>query len=327
MTKKNAKKLAARARQAANGGNYQHHLRTVGGLNDAPKPPGFFEAIMEAVGRMYPDAALTFEDRFKRLTVKIGTHTMAFVTPYNAEPEWPVMAWNETPPQVPHRAWNCEGLDDIITVLRWPAVVPSKARTSVNELRDDHENPSRHSWVRLDGNYVWSSYECRGCKLRLRVQTHGETPEEVAHMGHENWRRREAGTFAQNPGAITRSMQVGFIPPKCPTPAHPAAVKPVPHSLWKMERVSVSGRIVQHWELESARVILSVTEPFEPPVVTPADLEWAWHLRIDGRKVRSDILTGVSTAQEALPAAEAAAREFARHVGQRAVVEELFSAP
>ncbi len=37
MTKKGKKKLAARARQTANGGKYENHLRTVGGIDGKPK--------------------------------------------------------------------------------------------------------------------------------------------------------------------------------------------------------------------------------------------------------------------------------------------------
>jgi hypothetical protein len=37
MTKKNAKKIQARARKAAHGGHYQHHLREVGGGDGAPE--------------------------------------------------------------------------------------------------------------------------------------------------------------------------------------------------------------------------------------------------------------------------------------------------
>lgn len=215
VTKKNKSKLTARARQAKFGGKYQHHLRVVRGIGEPPKPVGFFEAIMKAIGDEFPHASLKFADEINRLDVTLGQFRFAFLTPHDVAPRWPVTCWNESRGQRPGSGWSCENIDDILTVLRWPKAKPSGADTDVNELRDDYENSARHVWGLIGGNAVRTLYECAACKAQLDTYR-DETPEEIAHIGYANWRRREAGTLAQNPSALSRSAEVGFISPYCP---------------------------------------------------------------------------------------------------------------
>lgn len=215
MTKKNKNKVAARARQA-NGGNYQSHLRAVGGGGDV-KPLGFFEIISNAIRQAHPTAKLSFDDPTKRLDVRVGPHSFAFLTPHNVEPAWPVAGWNETETAVEserqERGWDCTSIDDVLTVLRWPNAPPSGAFTSVNEIRDDYENPSKHVWARAVGDALRSAFQCEGCTARIYVNF-GETVEEVARMGFANWRSRQSGAIPQA-RTNTRSMGVAAIPPQC----------------------------------------------------------------------------------------------------------------
>jgi hypothetical protein len=165
----------------------------------------------------------------KRLDVHLGARWFAFLRPRNGEPEWPVCGWNESARAVQgdvstreqrrlHRRrnyeWECRTLDDILTVLRWPDVLPSGPYASVNEIRDDHENPSKHVWVLVRGDVLRRVFECSACKQRLYVEWQ-ETAEEVARMGYENWRERQAGKL-RRATTLTRAMGVGFIPPHCP---------------------------------------------------------------------------------------------------------------
>jgi hypothetical protein len=214
MTKKNKNKVAARARKEAHGGKYQSHLRAVGGGDG--KPLGLFEIISDAIREAYPHAKLSFDDPMKRLDVRIGVYDFAFLTPHNSEPEWPVTAWKDAKSDEDFRdrgSWDCMSIDDVLTVLRWPDARPSGSYTSVNEIRDDYENPSKHVWARVGGNALEALFKCEGCEANVHVRF-GDTVEEMARMGYQNWRDREAGAL-KRPNTITRSMSVGFIPPQC----------------------------------------------------------------------------------------------------------------
>lgn len=196
-------------------------------IQSAPEAD-LFGVLSKAIRLAHPHVVLRFVDADKRLEVELGLDSFAFVTPRNAVPAWPVVAWKEEP-GVDWRdrgGWECHNVDDVLTVLRWPIAEPSRGFTSVNEIRDKYENPAKHDWVHAGGNALRSAFECRACKARIYVEF-GETIEEVARMGHENWRERKAGTNRKGPlRALTRSMGVAAIPPQCPGASPPTVSGP-----------------------------------------------------------------------------------------------------
>lgn len=243
MTKKNAKKRAARARQGANGGKYENHLRNVGGIVNNAEPVGLFDAISREILKAHPDAKLNFVDADKRLAVHLGGIEFAVVTPHNVAPEWPVYVWNESlrgvgkddprlegqdPEMVLHLRrllrrrgyeWRCETVDDILTALRWPDVLPSGPFASVNEIHDNQENPSKHVWVRSPRarhpEPLTTTYECAGCDAHIYVRFQ-EDPDEVARVGFDNWRERQSPKSRRGSTTLTRTMGVAAITPQCP---------------------------------------------------------------------------------------------------------------
>ena len=222
MTKKNAQKLAARARQKSLGGKYHHHLRQVGGgQGEGTSPPDLFTGIIEAIRLAFPNADCDLEGKRKQLVVRIAQRVFAFCIPIGAEPTWPVSALADWNPKIGWMTegaeWECTSTDDVLTVLRWPNARPSHPFASVDEIRDDEENPAKHVWMQVDGDVSRAAFECEGCKARIYVEF-GETPEEVALMGFRNWRSLQAGTVSRQ-RTLTRAMGVAPIPPQCPTVA------------------------------------------------------------------------------------------------------------
>src|SRR4051812_47634713 len=107
MTKKTAKKLAARARQENLGGNYQSHLRQNGGGQGEGSPsPNLFTGIIEAIRGAFPAAEIAVEAERKQLVVRIEERVFAFCTPINTEPKWPVSALADWNPAI---GWMTEG--------------------------------------------------------------------------------------------------------------------------------------------------------------------------------------------------------------------------
>src|SRR4051812_2661212 len=99
MTKKNAKKTAARARQKALGGKYLSHLRILDGGDGGGgggSPQRFFDQVTNVVRAVYPDAKFEVIDEINRLEIGIGSHRFAALTPINAEPKWPLWLRNMT---------------------------------------------------------------------------------------------------------------------------------------------------------------------------------------------------------------------------------------
>lgn len=199
-----------------------------GGRDGTEKPRGFFETISDAIRNAHPNVKLNFVDGDKRLEVRLGAFEFAVLTPRNAEPAWPVVIWKETPGEDwrDRGSWECVDLDDVLTVLRWPDARPYKSYASVNEIRDNYENPAKHVWVRAHHKHpvpdpLMATWECSGCGARVYLPF-GEELETYVRYGFENWRDRGKPRSGP-PRTLSNSMTVAAIPPRCPQTTKPAA--------------------------------------------------------------------------------------------------------
>lgn len=114
--------------------------------------------------------------------------------------------------------WDCENIDDLLTVLRWPNARPSRPLASPNEIRDNLENDAKHVWEPSPNTHPMAplvgTVQCRNCMARLYIHM-GERVEQVARMGFDNWRKMQTGRL-RGGSSLSRSMEVAAIPPRCP---------------------------------------------------------------------------------------------------------------
>ena len=210
-------KTGKRRRGAANVVGRNGH--GVASRSDA-ESQGLFEELGAAIAAAHMDASITLAKADCRLEVAFGRYSFALLTPRGEEPAWPVVLFNETgsSPLSPRHAWECQNIEDVLTVLRWPEAAPARAYASANQLRDEQENPAKHVWVPGGGNILERVFCCTGCAAHLRVKV-TEKVDEIARMAFDNWRERQARMRRGRPSTITRSMEVGAIPPHCPKDA------------------------------------------------------------------------------------------------------------